>query len=660
MSTPPFLIAAALALWGWRTGFWIFAGVMAVLFELSRFVKWRWDFSDKEYARVLDVCTLLFIGAMLYLRFNVDISRSGFLLFQWTPVVFGLMMLVQAYGAREKIPFYVFSWFARIRRRKEKPTGGEKGLNIAWPYFSICLLASGATNVAERDFSFYLAVIALCGFGTWFTRVRRYSAKVWAGCFLGAALLGLVGLLGWTGLQQAVTPMFGQLFARFSAKDFDATYARTTMGQVGAQKKSGAIVLRLKPVVGRVPGLLRQASYDVYKSGTWNASLRDYATIQPENDLTTWPIVESTNTSSTVQISSYLSRKQALLFLPHGVNRIRELPVVEMGMSGMGTTRVKEAPGLASYRADFSPRTVRDEAYGGNDLFVPPIEEPVISEIAAEVQSKARGTNQLDLVQALENFFSANFTYSLYHKENAQKDGTALGRFLKTTRTGHCEYFASATTLLLRELRIPARYVVGYSVQESKGDVFVVRQRHAHAWALAWLNGGWHEIDTTPGTWLQMENETASKLEKLKDFLSDLWFKFSSWRWLGQKGFISRAAPFLILPLSGILVWRIFFKKKRSQMKETGAAKFNWPGLDSEYYELEARLAAAGHERHPHETPRQWLERLKRDGVRHPSLPALVELHYRYRFDPRGLEASDRKVLKELAGTRVEVGDSGK
>src|SRR6185436_3430268 len=100
-------------------------------------------------------------------------------------------------------------------------------------------------------------------------------------------------------------------------------------------------------------------------------------------------------------------------------------------------------------------------------------------------------------------------------------------------------------------------------------------------------------------------------------FFSNLWFKFSRWRWLGQKGIISRIAPYLILPLAAILLWRIFFRKQRAQTDKARSEKFNWPGMDSEYYELEARLAASGHERHPHETPEHWLRRLRRDGVEH-------------------------------------------
>jgi hypothetical protein len=126
------------------------------------------------------------------------------------------------------------------------------------------------------------------------------------------------------------------------------------------------------------------------------------------------------------------------------------------------------------------------------------------------------------------------------------------------------------------------------------------------------------------------------------------------WRWLGQKGAISRIAPYLILPLVAILIWRIFFRKQRISTADVAKQKFNWPGLDSEYYELEARLAASGHERHPHETPGQWLHRLRRDGIDHPSLPALIDLHYRYRFDPHGLAQTERKQLTQLAATNCE------
>src|SRR4051812_10927851 len=197
MKTPPFLIAAALLFWGWRTGWWAIALALGVIFELSRLLKFRWEFTDKEYSRVFDVCTLLFAGAVIYLRFSEEVTRSGFVLFQWMPVIFALMLLTQAYGARHKIPYRVFSWFMRIRKEPADPRDG--GLNISWPYFGICLLAAGATN--ERDTYFYAITAALCGWAAWSTRVKRYSAPVWAACYLLAVGAGWVGTVGWTRLQ---------------------------------------------------------------------------------------------------------------------------------------------------------------------------------------------------------------------------------------------------------------------------------------------------------------------------------------------------------------------------------------------------------------------------------------------------------------------------
>ncbi|MBT8330725.1 MAG: transglutaminase-like domain-containing protein, partial [Deltaproteobacteria bacterium] len=39
-----------------------------------------------------------------------------------------------------------------------------------------------------------------------------------------------------------------------------------------------------------------------------------------------------------------------------------------------------------------------------------------------------------------------------------------IENFLTRSRSGHCEYFATATVLLLRQAGIPARYARGYSV----------------------------------------------------------------------------------------------------------------------------------------------------------------------------------------------------
>ncbi len=79
-------------------------------------------------------------------------------------------------------------------------------------------------------------------------------------------------------------------------------------------------------------------------------------------------------------------------------------------------------------------------------------------------------------------------------------NGSKVDCFL-TIKKGYCEYFASAMVMLLRELNVPARYVVGYlpGQQQSDGSWRVERSA-SHAWVEVYFPGhGWLEFDPTPG-----------------------------------------------------------------------------------------------------------------------------------------------------------------
>ena len=60
---------------------------------------------------------------------------------------------------------------------------------------------------------------------------------------------------------------------------------------------------------------------------------------------------------------------------------------------------------------------------------------------------------------------------------------------------------------------------------------FIVRTRHAHAWALVHVEGVWRDFDTTPSSWFSAEEKTTSPLKPVYDLWSFLTFKFSQWRW---------------------------------------------------------------------------------------------------------------------------------
>ena len=228
------------------------------------------------------------------------------------------------------------------------------------------------------------------------------------------------------------------------------------------------------------------------------------------------------------------------------------------------------------------------------------------------------------------------------------------------TRPGHCEFFASATVLLLRAAGLPARYARGYSVHEfSKLEQrYLVRDRHAHAWALVYLDGAWHDVDTTPGSWVEIETAAASGWQ----YIGDLWswggFNLSqAMRWLRQR-MGTKLWLWIFLPLAIFSARRYFFRKRmrRPGLKKVAAvgAVQKAVGLESEFYLIEKALVQAGFARRPSESMANWIANLPPDQLTAPlaeDLKSLLDLHYRHRFDPGGISAADKSRL--ASGTRL-------
>lgn len=123
--------------------------------------------------------------------------------------------------------------------------------------------------------------------------------------------------------------------------------------------------------------------------------------------------------------------------------------------------------------------------------------DPRIPALAREIAGRER--TPLDQARAIERYLPANYAYTLDLSGAASAD--PLGHFLFDTRAGHCEYFASAMTIMLRTLGIPARYVNGFHGGEYNdvGEDYIVRARHAHSWVEAYFPGyGWVTFDPTP------------------------------------------------------------------------------------------------------------------------------------------------------------------
>ena len=227
-----------------------------------------------------------------------------------------------------------------------------------------------------------------------------------------------------------------------------------------------------------------------------------------------------------------------------------------------------------------------------------------------------------------------------------------LADFLRTTQRGHCEYFAAATTLALRAAGIPARYATGFAMVEYSDleRAYVVRARHAHAWTRAWVGGRWVDVDTTPPSWFAEEEGLAPAWQGLSDLL-----RWAMYRW-SQRGELGvGAAGYAVLALLiAVLAWRIVRRARAASAGQGAAGRVvrSWPGEDSEFYAVERALAESGAPRAPGEALTVWASGVAAglDEAARARFERVVELHLRYRFDPAGLDAAERRTLRESGG----------
>lgn len=146
-----------------------------------------------------------------------------------------------------------------------------------------------------------------------------------------------------------------------------------------------------------------------------------------------------------------------------------------------------------------------------------------------------------EIVGRVRNYFQIHIPYTL--KPGATpRNQDFVNYFLTKNRKGYCAHFASAATLIFRQMGIPARYVEGYAfnlemaltsdINETKkyedyysgyselGESAVldveVPDANAHAWVEIYVDGfGWRPVEITPGS-----NEAADE--------SDFWSAFGN------------------------------------------------------------------------------------------------------------------------------------
>jgi hypothetical protein len=476
---------------------------------------------------------------------------------------------------------------------------------------------------------------------------------------------------------------------------------RVILGQIGTIKLSDAVVMRVKidNPVSQIPYDLkwRGIAFDCYDGRSWirsnvqpsqvRAQGKSYYKLENSTqgttllDQTFFIEALSTNVVFAAHKALAVSRDvgplqrdsaESLYTEPHYQRKLRYTAVSDP---------IRPDPANISDLAPIPPEIL------SSYLQLPP-EDPRIGDLARKISAVAR--NRYAKAQAVEQYLRSHYTYSLV-LSGPPNSKDPLATFLFDVRRGHCEYFASAMTIMLRTLQIPARLVNGFRTGEYNriGNDFTVRQYDAHSWVEAYFPPyGWVEFDPTPPD----PTHYRSAFTRWLDDLSDA---FTLWWWEGvvnydpskqlrfvvslrsgienvQQGIgkfvVSAAAvihsptlpsltgrrwiygtlliPFLVLALLKSWRMRIFSLSRRivhRRNRRAVAASF--------YAEALALLGAHGIRRRQAQTPMEFAQSLGQHPASDPFL-ALTRIYNAVRFGPPGVPFRNSEAESLLRSLR--------
>lgn len=285
---------------------------------------------------------------------------------------------------------------------------------------------------------------------------------------------------------------------------------RVELGQIGSINKSSAVVMRVK--TDRSPEELpadikwRGIAFDRYEGHSWSQSQTARSDVPRQGGY--YKLENSTQGADWIRQTFFIEALSTdLVFAAHkplavsrDVGSLQEDLLGNLHTDGHPSTKVR-------YSVISDP--IRPDPANMSDLRPIPSEileryarvtlsDPRIAQLVRAVTREADG--RYEKAQAIERHLRNHYRYSLTLR-GAPGNLDPISVFLFDVRAGHCEYFASAMTIMLRQIGIPARLVNGFRRGEynSLGDSWTVRQRDAHSWVEAYLPPyEWVEFDPTP------------------------------------------------------------------------------------------------------------------------------------------------------------------
>lgn len=263
------------------------------------------------------------------------------------------------------------------------------------------------------------------------------------------------------------------------------------------------------------PAYWRGLVFDTYRNGAWTASLHGYREMQPYVPPRFLPAAPAGNLGTFVETVRVLRPLPGVINAAYPVAQLY-VPVAALRQDAYGTFHTPDVlrPGqtysVVSYLPNLTPGVLRaapemsqEDFDGYPDNMAGYIDTGDLSARARRLAFDiAQGQpTEYDEVMAITTYLQHNYRYNL-DLPPVPAAREPVDWFLFDVKTGYCEQFATAATLMLRSLGIPARLATGYATGQYDPvlNQSIVREHDAHAWVEVWFPGhGWVPVDPTPG-----------------------------------------------------------------------------------------------------------------------------------------------------------------
>lgn len=619
---PRLWLAVALLGWGVLTDNLSGAIVMALIIEGITAAPIKWALTTRDFHRAADLTSVVFalVTVVQFSRYSV---HGIYQILKVAPYCFFPLVLVERASTAQTLPLSAL--FYSLRRQQDF---GPR-IDIVPHYLCLCLLA--ASSGAHRDARYAAFCVAIVLGMLVAARPRRYPWTRWTLALVLAAMVAGLTQLGIERTARWLEDSVMYWVNQFPWSLNDPNRAVTAIGTIGRLKLSDQIRIRVTPSAAvKLPLLLHEASYDVFNFGSWTAHEAPFTALDKRADRAAWDINGGAEgRRARIDISVQHRHELALLPVPRGTRLIASEEIAELQRNRFGTLLAESPPGALAFTVEQAAPYSLEPPPIASDSEVPSQYRGLLTETLAEIGGDAAPAAQR--AARIRQFFLDHFKYALVQPDTFAWR-TPLADFLRQTRRGHCEYFATATVLLLRAAGIPARYAVGYVVEDYSAleRAYIARARHAHAWALAYVDGAWMTLDSTPSQWFEWEDERASRWQLVQDVGAWLVFRYQR---LSQAKVsdLTDQLLWLVPPLAALLYWRL--RRSPLAVRTTRTDRLPIAPVGSALLApLLEQLAVQGLQPMPGETMARFLRRAAPTASGGVQRDELLQLYYRLRY----------------------------